>query len=162
MKKELAIQLNGKLLKTTGRPKINLKASPTKEINEEVLFWISSGETLRSYCRQKNKPCYATIYSWMNIENNKDSEEFSKRVVHARERGAEMIGESILESLNEPPRMIGEDEQRIDPSWVQLKKVKADITLRLLSKWSSRYSDKVIGIDKADINVQVITGVPQK
>ena len=58
--------------------------------------------------------------------------------------------------------MIGEDEQRIDPSWVQLKKVKADITLRLLSKWSSRYSDKVIGIDKADINVNVITGVPQK
>ena len=57
MKKELAIQLNGKLLKTTGRPKINLKASPTKEIIEEVLFWISSGETLRSYCRQKNKPC---------------------------------------------------------------------------------------------------------
>ena len=67
MKKELAIQLNGKLLKTTGRPKINLKASPTKEIIEEVLFWISSGETLRSYCRQKNKPCYATFYSWMNI-----------------------------------------------------------------------------------------------
>ena len=138
MKKESAIQLNGKLLKTTGRPKIKLKASPIKEIIEEVLFWISSGETLRSYCRQKNKPCYATIYSWMNIENNKDSEEFSKRFVHARERGAEMIGESILESLNEPPRMIGEDEQRIDPSWVQLKKV------------------------KADINVQVITGVPQK
>ena len=161
MKNESAIQLNGKLLKTTGRPKINLKASPTKEIIEEVLFWISSGETLRSYCRQKNKPCYATIYSWMNIQNNEDSEEFSKRFVWARERGAEVIGEGLIELMNETPRMIEGESPRIDPSWVALQKAKADVTLRLLSKWSSRYSDKVIGIDKADINVNVITGVPQ-
>tara|TARA_Y100001972_G_scaffold42161_1_gene52022 strand:+ start:133 stop:618 length:486 start_codon:yes stop_codon:yes gene_type:complete len=160
MKKESPIQLATKQFKL-GRPKINLKASPYKETIEEVLFWISSGQTLRAYCRQKNKPCYATIYSWMNIPDCNESEEFSKRFVHARERGAEMIGESILESLNEPPRMIGEDDQRIDPAWVQLKRVKADVTLRLLSKWSSRYSDKVIGIDKANINLTISTGLPQ-
>ena len=145
-----------------GRPKINLKASPYKETIEEVLFWISSGETLRSYCRQKNKPCYATIYSWMNIPDCQESEDFSKRFVYARERGAEVIGEGLLELMNETPKMIGGEQPRIDPSWVALQKAKADITLRLLSKWSSRYSDKVIGIDKADINVQVITGVPQQ
>ena len=145
-----------------GRPKINLKASPYKETIEEVLFWISSGETLRSYCRQKNKPCYATIYSWMNIPDCEESEDFSKRFAVARERGAELIGESLIELMNETPRMIGGEQPRIDPSWVALQKAKADITLRLLSKWSSRYSDKVIGIDKADINVQVITGVPQQ
>ena len=160
MKKESPMQLATKQFKL-GRPKINLKASPYKETIEEVLFWISSGETLRSYCRQENKPCYATIYSWMNIPDCEISEEFSKRFAHARERGAEVIGESLIELMNETPRMIGEDDKRIDPAWVQLQKAKADVTLRLLSKWSSRYSDKVIGIDKADINVQVITGVPQ-
>ena len=160
MKKESPMQLATKQFKL-GRPKINLKASPYRETIEEVLFWISSGETLRSYCRQKNKPCYATIYSWMNIPDCQESEDFSKRFAHARERGAEVIGEGLIELMNETPRMIGEDDKRIDPAWVQLQKAKADVTLRLLSKWSSRYSDKVIGIDKADINVQVITGVPQ-
>ena len=160
MKKESPMQLATKQFKL-GRPKINLKASPYKETIEEVLFWISSGQTLRAYCRQENKPCYATIYSWMNIPDCQESEDFSKRFAHARERGAEVIGEGLIELMNETPRMIGEDDKRIDPAWVQLQKAKADVTLRLLSKWSSRYSDKVIGIDKADINVKVITGVPQ-
>ena len=161
MKKESPMQLATKQFKL-GRPKINLKASPYKETIEEVLFWISSGQTLRAYCRQKNTPCYATIYSWMNIPNSEESEDFSKRFVYARERGAEVIGEGLLELMNEPPRMIGGEQPRIDPSWVALQKAKADVTLKLLSKWSSRYSDKVIGIDKAEINVQVITGVPQQ
>ena len=98
----------------------------------------------------------------MNLPDCNESEEFSKRFVHARERGAEDIGEGLIELMNETPRMIEGDYPRIDPSWVALQKAKADVTLRLLSKWSSRYSDKVIGIDKADINVQVITGVPQQ
>ena len=161
MKKESPMKLATKHFKL-GRPKINLKASPYKETIEEVLFWISSGQTLRAYCRQKNTPCYATIYSWMNIPNSEESEDFSKRFVYARERGAEVIGEGLIELMNEPPRMIGGEQPRIDPSWVALQKAKADVTLKLLSKWSSRYSDKVIGIDKAEINVQVITGVPQQ
>ncbi len=160
MKKGILTLSGGKQLKPTGRPKINLKASPTKEIIEEVLFWISSGETLRSYCRQENKPCYATIYSWMNIENNQDSEEFSKRFVCARERGAEMIGEGLIEMMNEPPRMIPGEQSRIDPGWVQLQKAKADVTLKLLSKWSSRYSDKVQADIQGDIKLVINTGVP--
>ena len=98
----------------------------------------------------------------MNIPDCNESEEFSKRFVHARERGAEVIGEGLIELMNEPPRMKGGEQPRIDPSRVALQKAKADVTLKLLSKWSSRYSDKVIGIDKAEINVQVITGVPQQ
>jgi len=160
MKKELAILSGGKPSKP-GRPKINLRAAPIKETIEEVLFWISSGETLRSYCRQEGKPCYATIYSWMNIENNDDSIEFSKRFAHARERGAEMIAESLKEMMEEPPRMIPGDQPRIDPGWVQLQKAKADVTLKLLSKWSSRYSDKVQADVQGDIKLVINTGVPE-
>ncbi len=143
-----------------GRKKINLKASPYKETIEEVLFWIASGETLRAYCRQKNKPCYATIYSWMNFENNPDSEEFSKRFACARERGAEMLAESVKEMMEEPPRMIPGDQPRIDPGWVALQKAKADVTLKLLSKWSPRYADKLQAAVQGDVNLTINTGVP--
>ena len=129
MKKESPMQLVTKQSKL-GSP----STKPDPVIVNEIIEWIAHGNTLRSYCRQKNKPNWRTIYNWLE----KDDGDFIARFAHARERGAEMIGESILESLNEPPRMIGEDEQRIDPAWVQLKRVKADVTLRLLSKWSSR------------------------
>ena len=90
-----------------------------------------------------------------------DSIEFSKRFAHARERGAEMIAESLVEMIEEPPRMIPGDQPRIDPGWVQLQKVKADVTLKLLSKWSSRYSDKVQADVQGDIKLVINTGVPE-
>ena len=68
----------------------------------------------------------------MNIPNCEESEDFSKRFAVARERGAELIGESLIELMNETPRMIGGEQPRIDPSWVALQKAKADVTLRLL------------------------------
>ena len=47
MKKEFPIQLDTKQSKL-GRP----VAKPDPVIMEEVLFWISSGNTLRAYFRQ--------------------------------------------------------------------------------------------------------------
>ena len=57
--------------------------------------------------------------------------------------------------------MIPGDQPRIDPGWVQLQKVKADVTLKLLSKWSSRYSDKVQADVQGDIKLVINTGVPE-
>ena len=41
-------------------------------IVEEVLLWVASGGTLRSYCRQEGKPAYTTIYNWMNRKDNRN------------------------------------------------------------------------------------------
>ena len=93
-----------------GRP----VAKPDPEIMEEVLYWISSGNTLRSYCRQKGKPAYSTIYNWLNKD-----EELTERFARAREMGADWIADEILEIVDEKPRMIGDDQQRIDPAFIQ-------------------------------------------
>ena len=145
----------------TKQSKLGRPSSFDPKIVEEVLFWISSGNTLRSYCRQKGKPAFTTIYNWLN----KDSEEsrlFSERFVRAREVGSDMIADSIMEIMNEEPEMIGGDNPRIDPGWVALQKAKSDVALKLLSKWfPSRYGDKVGVSAEGNINLTISTGVPQ-
>ena len=59
-KSEGKLQTVGKQSTKLGRPIEN----PDPLIIEEVLFWISSGNTLRAYCRQKGKPAFTTIYNW--------------------------------------------------------------------------------------------------
>ena len=136
-----------------GRP----TEKPNPLIIEEVLFWISSGNTLRSYCRQKGKPAFTTIYNWLNKDK-----EFTERFVRAREVGSDMIADSIMEIMSETPEMIGGDNPRIDPGWVALQKAKSDVALKLLSKWfPQRYGDRVGVEAKGDINLTISTGLPQ-
>ena len=151
--KEEQIILTGSKQSKLGRP-ISI---PYSKIVEEVLFWISSGNTLRSYCRQDNKPAFTTIYNWLNKDK-----EFTERFVRAREVGSDMIADSIMEIMNEQPEMIEGDNPRIDPAWVALQKAKSDVALKLLSKWfPSRYGDRVGVEAKGDISLTISTGVPQ-
>tara|TARA_R100001463_G_scaffold135307_1_gene198471 strand:+ start:944 stop:1414 length:471 start_codon:yes stop_codon:yes gene_type:complete len=156
MRKESAIQLNGKLLKTTGRP---IK-KPDPEICEKVLEYVANGGTLRSFCRQKGMPSYRTLYRWLDKD-----EEFMSRFVHtSRFLGARAIAEEALALVDTPPPMVGEGENaRMDNAHVNWMRSRADLRLRLLAKWyPQEYSEKLIGIEtKGDINVNVITGVPQ-
>ena len=152
MKEEQITQIVSKQSKL-GRP----IAKPDPVIIEEVLFWISSGNTLRSYCRQKGKPAFTTIYNWLNKDK-----EFIERFTRAREVGSDMIADSIMEIMSETPEMIGGDNPRIDPGWVALQKAKSDVALKLLSKWfPSRYGDRVDVAAKGDINLTISTGIPQ-
>ena len=135
---------------------------PDPVIVEEVLLWVSEGNTLRSYCRQKNKPAYTTIYNWMN-KNTDESKEFLERFARAREWGADCIADEILEIVDEMPRMIGEDQQRIDPSFIQEKRVRAEIRLKLLAKWHpQKWSDRTNLEHSGGISLTVNTGVPQQ
>ena len=152
MKEEQIILTDSKQSKL-GRP-ISI---PDSKIVEEVLFWISSVYTLRSYCRQKNKPAFTTIYNWLNKDK-----EFNERFVRAREVGSDMIADSIMEIMSETPERIGGDNPRRDPAWVALQKAKSDVALKLLSKWvPSRYGDRVDVAAKGDINLTISTGIPQ-
>ncbi len=140
-----------------GRP----TEKPNPVIVEEVLLWVSEGNTLRSYCRQKGKPAYTTIYNWMN-KNTDESKDFLERFARAREWGADCIADEILEIVDEMPRMIGEDQQRIDPSFIQEKRVRAEIRLKLLAKWHpQKWSDRTNLEHSGGISLTVNTGVPQ-
>ena len=153
LKQEIVSKQSTKL----GRP----IEKPDPLIVEEVLLWVSEGNTLRSYCRQKDKPAYTTIYNWMN-KNTEESKEFLERFARAREWGADCIADEILEIVDEMPRMIGEDQQRIDPSFIQEKRVRAEIRLKLLAKWHpQKWSDRTNLEHSGGISLTVNTGVPQ-
>ena len=110
-------------------------------------------------------PSYRTLYRWMS-QDNKESKDFLSRFTYtSRFLGARAIAEECLEIIDTLPTVIGEGENaRYDNAIVNYNKARADVRLRLLAKWfPQEYSEKLIGIEtKGDINVQVITGVPQK
>ena len=156
-KSEGKLEIVGKQSTKLGRP----TEKPNPVIVEEVLLWVSEGNTLRSYCRQKGKPAYTTIYNWMN-KNTDESKDFLERFARAREWGADCIADEILEIVDEMPRMIGEDQQRIDPSFIQEKRVRAEIRLKLLAKWHpQKWSDRTNLEHSGGISLTVNTGVPQ-
>jgi len=151
-------EIDGKPFTKRGRPlgKIDL------DIVEEVLLWVAEGGTLRSYCRQDNKPAFTTIYKWMN-KNTDESIDFRERFARARESGADCIADSIMEIIDEEPRMIGEDQQRIDPAHIQEKRVRAELRLKLLAKWHpQKWGDKTNLEHSGGVSLTVNTGVPEQ
>ena len=154
MKKESATQLVTKQSKL-GRP----STKPDPVIVNEIINWIAHGNTLRSYCRQKNKPNWRTIYNWLE----KDDGDFIARFAHARDMGADAIAEECLEIIDAPPPLCGsEGNTRLDPAAVQMQKNRVEARLKLLAKWNpKKYGERVDVAGKADINLTISTGVPQ-
>ena len=154
MKKESATQLVTKQSKL-GRP----STKPDPVVVNEIIEWIAHGNTLRSYCRQKNKPNWRTIYNWLE----KDDGDFITRFAHARDMGAHAIAEECLEIIDEPAALCGsEGNTRLDPAYVQQQKNRVEARLKLLAKWNpKKYGDKV-GLDHTgDIKLVINTGIPQ-
>ena len=137
---------------------------PDPVIVEKVLEHVANGGTLRAFCREKGNPSYRTLYRWMS-QDNKESKDFLSRFTYtSRFLGARAIAEEALALVDTPPPVIGEGENaRYDNAHVNWMRSRADLRLRLLAKWfPQEYSEKLIGIEtKGDINVNVITGVPQ-
>jgi len=69
------------------------------------------------------------------------------------------IAEDTISMVDEYPEKIQGD--RIDPGWVQWRRIQIEQRLKLLAKWDpKRYGDKV-GLDHSgDISLIVSTGVP--
>ena len=154
MKKESATQLVTKQSKL-GRP----STKPDPVIVNEIIEWIAHGNTLRSYCRQKNKPNWRTIYKWLE----KDEGDFIARFAHARDMGADAIAEECLEIIDAPPPLCGsEGNTRLDPAAVQMQKNRVEARLKLLAKWNPKKYGEKVGVEaKGDISLTISTGVPQ-
>ena len=132
---------------------------PDPVIVENLLVHVANGGTVRAFCREKHNPSYNTIYRWLD----KDKELMTRFTYTSRFLGARAIAEEALELVDTPPPLIGEGENaRYDNSHVNWMRSRADLRLKLLSKWyPQEYGDKV-GIDaKGDINLTITTGIPQ-
>ena len=158
MKEEQIILTDSKQSKL-GRPTVK----PDPVIVEKVLEHVANGGTLRAFCRKKGMPSYRTLYRWMSQEN-KESKDFLSRFTYtSRFLGARAIAEEALALVDTIPPVIGDgDNARMDNAHVNWMRSRADLRLKLLSKWyPQEYGDKV-GIDaKGDINLTISTGVPQ-
>jgi hypothetical protein len=110
----------------------------------EILDWCTDGLTLDSYCQQDGKPSWRLVHAW-----RRKRPEFKEQLADAREDGYDAMAERLIRIAD------GEDFKPFaDP------KLRIDTVLRLLGKWSKRYSDKTQVENTGSSTVQVITGVP--
>ena len=122
----------------------------TEEIAQEIVGRLSKGEPLASICRDDGMPAVRTVSDW-----KKAHAAFSADFASAREEGFDIIAmraRRTLRGLTEPDDPVG-GESTGD---VQRDKAIADYDLKLLAKWSKRYSDKValVGGGEDDAPIQ--------
>lgn len=129
-----------------------------QDIAEEIVEWISIGQTLRDYCRQEGKPSWRSVYRWME----KDTE-FAARIAHARELGHDAIAEETLEIIDTfPIEAVSDSGSRLDSGHVAWLKNRVEQRMKLLAKWNpKKYGDKVGVQHEGGVTLNVVTGVPE-
>lgn len=130
-----------------------------QDIAEEIVEWISIGQTLRDYCRQEGKPSWRSVYRWME----KDTE-FAARIAHARELGHDAIAEETLEIIDTfPIEAVSDSGSRLDAGHVSWLKNRVEQRMKLLAKWNpKKYGDKVGVQHEGGVTLNVVTGVPEE
>jgi hypothetical protein len=112
-----------------GRPKraaIDFEDDVVKEILERT----EKGEPLTRICSESRMPSRATVYEWIEAD-----QEFSGRFRAARARGVHALAEECLSIADKPSK---------DAVEVSDKRVRIDTRLRLAGKWlPSIYGDRV-------------------
>lgn len=110
-------------------------------IIDEVCRWLSSGRTIRDYCRQEGKPGHVQLYEKLGELDEAGTE----RIVRARARGCDAIADEVLAIADDKSGDVLETEEgtRCDTEFVQRSKLRVEARMRLMSKWNSgRYGDR--------------------
>lgn len=113
-----------------------------------VIEGLSDGIPLAQICREQGMPAPRTIADWKAAD-----EQFAADFARARETGFDVIADDVLRIVDEAPWQ---------SEAIQKAKMQAEYRLKLLAKWSKRYSDKQthsIGGDPDAPAVQVEHGV---
>lgn len=92
---------------------------------EDICNKLAEGKSLRAICKELGKP-ESTVRYWLH----KDEEAFAHSA-RARELGCDALADECLEIADE----LGKDPAE--------KRIRIDTRIRLIGKWSQRYSDKL-------------------
>ncbi len=107
-------------------------------IVEELLQWVSGGETMASYCRLPGRPDRRSVMRWIA-----DDPVLRQRYDVARAVGFDEIAEDMLRIADEDiPR---DDFGKADNAIVQHRKLMIETRAKLLACWHpTRYSERVV------------------
>lgn len=128
---------------------------------DAIIEWISSGKTLRDWCRQEGNPSFRAVYDWVNKDD-----EFASRFARARDVGHDVIAEDCMAIIDEFPIMAeSESGSRIDSAHVSWMKNRVEMRLKLLAKWNpKKYGDKIdLTSDgkQVGLNIMIDLGEPK-
>ncbi len=112
-----------------------------RSVADEILERVSEGEPLRAVLRSgpERFPGKTQWYAWLA-----EDEGLAARFQVAREQGFDAIAEDTLAIVDQvPERTLTENGDKVDPGFVAWQKMRAEQRMKLLAKWSNKYSDKV-------------------
>lgn len=118
-------------------------------IATKICELLSEGIPLRVICRMDGMPAWRNIYFWMARD-----EDLAAHIARARETGYDNIAEECLQ-IADTPQLGEEISENTDEKGVKTitvkkmdmlghRKLQIETRLKLLAKWSNKYSDKTL------------------
>lgn len=119
-------------------------------VAEKICELLSEGVPLREICRMEGMPAWRNIYFWMSRD-----EDLSAHIARAREMGYDSIAEECLDIADNSTNDYMDREFRnahgkievervVDSEHIQRSKLRIETRLKLLAKWSNKYSEKTV------------------
>ena len=127
------------------------KSSYDPAVAHQICEMLSEGIPLREICRMEGMPPWRNIYFWMARD-----EDLAAHIARAREVGYDSIAEECLDiadnSVNDwvnreqfnPRTKKVEVIRVVDAEHIQRSKLRIETRLKLLAKWSNKYSEKTV------------------
>jgi len=122
-----------------GHPKVH-----TPELENEILSRFVTGESLRMICAEEGMPAIDTVWRWRwSIPG------FSERYALARAQRADVQAMMIEELADEKPMTYVDEkgQERIDPAWASVQKLRIDSRKWIASKLVPRTFGDHITVD---------------
>lgn len=113
----------------------------TPALVAKICARLSEGEALAVICRDKGMPDPATVWRWEQADA-----EVMQAIARAREAGYDAIALEALDIADDGRRDYKPDKdgrEIVDHDHIARSRLRVDTRLKLLSKWSPRYGDKM-------------------